>query len=99
MARRDISGLYFNTDIGPVPTPPGPEVTSSNIPRRSSRTRSQVIGGMRAIMFSSHIGPEDASRRAVYQGHGMILPAKTPDNIGPKSVHVSNCGFCQAQPW
>src|SRR6266581_4128298 len=56
MARRDISGLYFNTDIGPVPTPPGPELTSSNILRRSSRTRSRVTGGMRAITFSSSIG-------------------------------------------
>src|SRR6266581_4472824 len=97
MARRDISGLYFNTDIGPVPTPPGPELTSSNVLRRSSRTRSRVTGGMRAIMFSSSICPEDASRRTVYQGHGIIFPAKTPDNIGPKSDHVSNCGFCQAQ--
>jgi hypothetical protein len=44
---------------------------------------------MRAIMFSSYIDLEDASRRVVDQGHGIILPAKTPDNIGPKSVHVA----------
>src|SRR5919106_1383181 len=72
MARRDISGLYFNTDIGPVPTPPGPELTSSKILRRSSRTRSRVTGGMRAILFSSRICPEDVSRRVVYQPPGGL---------------------------
>jgi len=81
MARRDISGLYFNTDIGPVPTPPGPELTSSKILRRSSHTRSRVTGGMRATMFSSRICPEDASRRVVYQRHDIILPAKTRDTV------------------
>src|SRR6266545_5700223 len=80
MARRDISGLYFNTDIGPVPMPPGPELTSSKILRRSARTRSRVTGGIRAIMFSSGICPEDASRRVVYQRHDIILPAKTTDD-------------------
>src|SRR4029450_7684535 len=81
MARRDISGLYFNTDIGPVPTPPGPELTSSKMRRRSSRTRSRVTGGMRAIMLSSRVYPEDASRRVITHSHGIILPAVALDNI------------------
>src|SRR5215472_5717235 len=71
MARRAISGLYFNTDIGPVPTPPGPELTSSKMLRRSSRTRSRVTRGIRAIMFSLRIGPEEVSRRV--SDHGCLL--------------------------
>src|SRR5262245_61988563 len=84
MARRDISGLYFNTDIGPVPTPPGPELTASKMCRRSSRTRSRVTRGMRAIMFSSRTNLEQASRRVVDQGHGIIPPATTLDKRGFK---------------
>src|SRR5215475_12666850 len=73
MARRAISGLYFNTDIGPVPTPPGPELTSSKMLRKSSRTRSRVTRGRRAIVCSSRMSVQDAARWAGAQGRGIIL--------------------------
>ena len=49
MARRDTSGLYFSTDMGPVPTPPGPEDTSSKTALSSSGTDSRVTNGIRAM--------------------------------------------------
>jgi len=37
---------------------------------------------MRAILFSTRICPEDASRRVVDQRYGIILPATAPDKRG-----------------